>query len=85
METGSPVAEEVMGGTKNALASGCEDGGEMSSAKMPVLGNKAVRREQRLLFQPSLKLSAQRCRSAPWETTLRSPSDLSSGKTEYNL
>ena len=45
MEMGSAVAGKVMGGTKCALASGCEDGDEMSSAKLPVLGNKAVRRE----------------------------------------
>lgn len=82
MEMGSAVPEEVMGGTKYVLASGCEDGDEMSSAKMLVLGNKAVRREQKLLFQPSLKVSAQKLkRSTWWETTLRSPADLCSGKT----
>lgn len=45
MEMGSAVPVKVMGGTKHAFTSGCEDGDEMSSAKLPVLGNKAVRRE----------------------------------------
>lgn len=45
MEMGLAVPGKVMGGTKCALANGCEDGDEMSSAKLPVLGNKAVRRE----------------------------------------
>lgn len=45
VEMGSAVPGKVVGGTKCALASGCEDGDEMSGAKLPVQGNKAVRRE----------------------------------------
>lgn len=44
METGSAAPGKVTRGTKCALASGHEDGDEMRGAKLPVLGNKAVRR-----------------------------------------
>jgi len=39
------VPRKEMGGTKCAVARGCEDGNEISTAKLPVLRNKTVRRE----------------------------------------
>lgn len=41
MEMGSAVPGKVLGGTACALAAWCEDGDEMSSAKLPMLGNKS--------------------------------------------
>lgn len=49
----SVVRGKVMGGTKCASASGCEDGDGMSSANPPVLGNKAARRESKVSLCPA--------------------------------